>query len=213
MSEVTTPPGPSDVDKVAAARAAIARKSWAEAFELLTAADREGPLSGADLEALALAAFFAGQPQVEDDARERAFTAWLDEGDEVRAAYVAISHGRNLGRLGKVSLAAGWVRRAERLLPEGGDTYAHGYLYLVRSEAAALQGDIVGALELAERAVEIASRSSNADLRAWGLAHIGELKIASRATRRAGSRCSRRRRSPPSTASSPRSRAASPRAG
>jgi len=179
MAEVTTPPGPSEVDKVAAARAAIGRKAWPAAFELLSAADREMTLSGADLEALALCAFFAGQPQVEDDARERAFTAWLNEGDEIRAAFVAIAHARNLGRLGKASLAAGWVRRAEQLLPPDGETYAHGYLLLARSEFAASQGNIADALELADRAVAIAGRSSNADLRAWSLAHIGEMKIAS----------------------------------
>jgi class 3 adenylate cyclase len=179
MAEVSTPPGPSEVDKVAAARAAIGRKAWPVAFELLSAADREGVLSGADLEALALCAFFAGQPQVEDDARERAFTAWLAEGDEIRAAFVAIAHARNLARLGKASLAAGWVRRAEQLLPAEGETYAHGYLLLARSEFAALQGDIPGALALADRAVAIAGRSSDADLRAWSLAHIGEMKIAS----------------------------------
>ena len=114
---------------------------------------------------------------MEDDAKERAFTAYLNEGDELRAAYTAIAHARNLGRMGKLSLASGWVRRAERLLPEGGDTYAHGYLLLVRSEAAAGQGDIATALELAERVVEVAGHSSDADLRAWGLGNLGYLKI------------------------------------
>ena len=178
MTEAASTAATPDADPLEAARAAIARKAWPEAYELLTAADATGSLGAQDLEALALASFYAGQPEREDDAKERAFRAWLDEGDEVRAAYVAISHGRNLGRLGKYSLAAGWVRRAERLLPEDGETYAHGYLLLVRSEAAAFQGDTEAALALAERAVEIAGRASDADLRAWSLAHIGEMKIA-----------------------------------
>lgn len=184
MSEVTLPPPESGVDPLAEAHAAIARKAWPKAFELLSAADDAGTLGARDLEALALASFFAGQPEREDDARERAFRAWLEEGDEIRAAFVAISHARNQGRLGKISLAAGWVKRAERLLPEGGDTYAHGYLLLVRSEGAAMQGDIDGALALAEQAVAIADRSSDADLRAWGLSHIGEIKIATGDTAR-----------------------------
>jgi class 3 adenylate cyclase len=182
MSEVTTPPGPSDVDKVAAARAAIARKAWPEAFELLSAADREGPLRGPELEALSLAAFFAAQPEVEDDALERAFKAYLDEGDEVRAAYVAIGLGRAAGRLGKASIASAWLRRAERLLPEGGDTYAHGYLALIRSETARFSGHTDEAVALAEQAIAIGARTSDADLRAWALANLGEMKIATGAT-------------------------------
>ncbi len=182
MSEVLTPSGPPEVDKIAAARAAIARKAWPEAFELLSAADREGPLAGADLEALSLTAFFAAQPEVEDDALERAFKAYLDAGDEPRAAYVAIELGRTAGRLGKASIASGWLRRAERLLSDGGDTYVHGYLSLIRSEQARYTGRVDEAVALAEQAIDIGARTSDADLRAWALANLGEMKIATGAT-------------------------------
>ena len=38
---------------------------------------------------------------------------------------------------GKASIASAWTRRAERLIGPEGDTYVHGYLALVGSEAAA----------------------------------------------------------------------------
>ena len=114
-------PTSAEPDPLVAARAAIARNAWPEAFELLTAAERDQALTGADLESLALAAFFAGQPEVEDAATERAFNAYLAEGNDARAAYVALHIARNAGRVGRPSIASGWIRRAERLVGPDGD--------------------------------------------------------------------------------------------
>ena len=185
MGEVPAPASGGPLEPLAAARAATARHAWDEAFAAMGEADRAGQLSGDDLEAYAVDAFFAGHPEVRDEATERAFKARLEEGDTVRAAYLAIVIARWAGMLGNTSIAAGWFRRAERLLePEtggptgGGDTYAHGYLALARSEAAAGAGDDEAAIELVDRAIAIGTRRSDADLRAWALAHLGELKIA-----------------------------------
>jgi class 3 adenylate cyclase len=181
VSEVPSPAS-AVPDPLEAGRAAIARNAWSEAFELLSAAERQGELSGPDLESLALAAFFVARPDDEDAARERAFNAYLASGDQVRAAYTAIQLARDASRFGRLSIASGWVRRAERLLGGEGDTYAHGYLALSQSEIASTQGDIDTALALAERAVAIGTQATDADLRAWALAHLGELKIARGAT-------------------------------
>ena len=75
-------------------------------------------------------------------------------------------------------MASAWTGRAERILGSDGDTYAHGYLALVRSEGAAATGDIDAALRLAERAVDIGSRAVDADLKASALSNLGALKIA-----------------------------------
>ncbi len=58
MTEAS-PPTSATADALHAGREALARHAWPEAFEQLSLADRAGPLSGADLEGLALAAFFA----------------------------------------------------------------------------------------------------------------------------------------------------------
>ena len=181
MSDVASTTSASP-DPLVAGRAAIVRNAWPEAFELLTAAQQQHELSGSDLESLALAAFFTGHPEEEDAAQERAFHAYLASGDEVRAAYVAIGLARDAGRFGRPSIASGWIRRAERLLGGEGDTYVHGYLALSKSEVASAQGDIDAALTLAERAVAIGNQATDADLRAWSLANLGELMIARGAT-------------------------------
>src|SRR5919108_4380698 len=99
-----------------AAREALGRHAWREAFELLSGADRDGGLSGQDLEALAEAGFFTAHADVADEARQRAFKAYLDEGNQVRAAAVALGLAREFAHKGKPSMASAWARRGERLL-------------------------------------------------------------------------------------------------
>jgi class 3 adenylate cyclase len=182
MTEVTSPASAAPIDPLQAGREALARHAWGEAFELLSQADREGVLSGADLEHLAEAAFFAARADVELDIKERAFKAYVAGGDEIRAAYLALDLAHHHYFAGKESIAAGWVRRAEKILGADGDTYAHGYLTLIRSELAGMSGDTEAALALAEQAIAIGDRAADADLRAYAQMNLGELKIASGST-------------------------------
>ena len=163
MSESTPPGTAPTADSVVIGRDALARHDWAEAFEQLSQADRDGHLSGADLEALALAAFFGAHAEGELAAKERAFKAYEAEGNELRAAYLAIDVARAYGYAGKYSIASAWKRRAERLIGPEGDTYVHGYLALIGSEAAGAMGDPDSALALADRAVELGKAAAEAD--------------------------------------------------
>jgi class 3 adenylate cyclase len=182
MSEASPPTAPPPTDPLDAGRDALARHAWVEAFEQLSLADRQGELSGTDLEGLALAAFFAARADVGVDAKERAFKAYETEGNELRAAYLALDIAREYSFAGKPSIASAWGRRAERLIGADGETYAHGYLALLRSEIAASTGDGETALQLAERAVDIGTRAADADLTAHAQTNLGVLKIASGAT-------------------------------
>ena len=183
MTDVKPPTFTPHTDPVRAGREALARHAWLEAFEQLSQADRDGGLSaGTDLEALALASFFGAHADGELTAKERAFKAYEAEGNDLRAAYLAIDIARWYGYGGKYSIASAWKRRAERLIGADGDTYAHGYLALIDSEAAGAMGDPDKALALAERAVEIGKAADDADLTAYGLTNLGALKIASGAT-------------------------------
>jgi class 3 adenylate cyclase len=177
MTEVTSPSA-APPDPVEAGRAALARHEWRDAFELLSQADREAELPGADLEALSSAAFFSARADVELEVKERAFKAYQAEGNETRAAFFALDLARTYGYAGKPSIASAWLRRAERILGGDGDTYAHGYLAMTRSEAAAAAGDTDAALALAERAVSIGDRVADGDLKAFALSNLGSLKIA-----------------------------------
>jgi len=182
MGEVDPGGSAAAEDRARAGREALGRHDWQLAFDELSRADREGALTGDELEALALAAFFAAHPDAEVDAKERAFKAYEAQGDGLRAAYLAADIGRQYGYAGKRSIASAWTRRAERLVGLDGETYVHGYLALVRSEAASAAGDIESALSHAERAVAIGARAADADLSAYALSNLGALKIATGAT-------------------------------
>ena len=176
------PVGPADPDLLTAGLEALGRHRWQEAFDLLSRADAEGNLSGADLESLADAAFFAARADLEIEVKERAFKAHQAEGNELRAAYVALRLARDYWFRGKLSIASAWGRRGERLLDGKPESYAHGYLALGKSELASSTGNIEEALELAEQAVQIASRAAQADLQAFALTNLGKLKIATGST-------------------------------
>ncbi|HEY8801272.1 MAG TPA: adenylate/guanylate cyclase domain-containing protein [Candidatus Limnocylindrales bacterium] len=182
MSPRTTPTKAPAPDTARTGREALARHAWPKAFELLSRADREGSLTGPDLEALAEAAFFSAHADAEVEAKERAFKTYLAEENPLRAAYVALDLARRNGMSGKHSIASAWMKRGERLLEGQPETSVNGYLALVQSDGASAAGHIGTALELAERAVEISNRASDGDLQAWAMAALGTLKIATGAT-------------------------------
>jgi class 3 adenylate cyclase len=178
MTEVSSPTTSPATDPVQAGRDALARHEWPAAFELLSGADRGEPLSGADLESLATAAFFVAKADLGIEAKERAFKAYEAEGNDLRAAYLALDIAAESFYAGKPSIASAWTRRAERIIGPDGETYAHGYLALIRSGGALAGGDLDGALALAERAVAIGTNTAHADLKAFALTSLGSLKIA-----------------------------------
>jgi class 3 adenylate cyclase len=179
MADAEAPPvGPPISDALRAGREAYAAHVWQEAHDRLLEADRATPLDGEDLESLAVASFFAADPEVEFDARERAYARYEAAGDTVRAAYLAVYLARTYGIAGKPALAAGWARKAERLIGADGDTYAHGYLALVGSERAAATGELDTALAFAERAVAIGDAAADKDLAAFAQSNLGWLKVA-----------------------------------
>jgi class 3 adenylate cyclase len=169
---------PATSDLPHAAREALDRHAWDEAFELFARADRDGDLSGPDLEALAEAAWFTGHSDIATDVKERAFKAYLAGGDRIRAAYLALNLTQGYGYRGKPSIASAWMRRGERLLEGEAESYAHGYVALCRGEGAREAGNIDTAIELAEEAVEIGGRVGDADLQAAALTLLGSLRIA-----------------------------------
>ena len=100
MSEGMPPSTSAPASPLDRGRDALARHAWQEAFEQLSQADRGGQLSGADLESLALASFFGAQAAGELGVKERAFKAHEAEGNELRAAYLAVDIARAYGYAG-----------------------------------------------------------------------------------------------------------------
>src|SRR4051794_9671767 len=182
MSDPTSATGTTAGDPLDVGHEAISRHDWAAAFDALTEAEQAHGLSGHDLEDLATAAFFTARGGRDREIKERAFAAYEAEGDTLRAAYLAVDIAREYGYQGQRSIAGVWIRRAERLIGTEGSTYVHGFLAIVRSEAAAAAGDIDGALTLAESAIDIGRQASHPDLSAYALVNLGSLKIASGST-------------------------------
>jgi tetratricopeptide (TPR) repeat protein len=178
MSDAVLPVDYAIADPLGAGRSAFARHAWQEAFELLTRADAAASLEGPDLESLSTAAFFAGRADLRTPTLERAFAAYQRSGDVVHAAFVALQVANAFSMRGKTSVASAWARRAERLLNGHAESYAHGFLALIKSEQAKKSGDIPRALELANEAVSIGERTSHQDLHAFALAAQAALRIA-----------------------------------
>jgi tetratricopeptide (TPR) repeat protein len=144
---------------VAGAREAAARGDWEEAYDVLVKADADGLARPADLALLGEVAYAAGHLDVTIEAWERAHALFVRTGDPVAAAGAAVRVAMHL--LLDTALMApvrGWLARAERLLEGQEETSAHAWLAVVRTYERMLTGDVLGARQWSERAIEVGSR-------------------------------------------------------
>jgi len=94
-------------DPIEAGREAVRLRAWEDAYELLSSAgDR---LAAEDLRGLGEAAFWSGRPDEAVAARERAYKAYLDEGDPLRAADTALRLAFDYFPKGNLPLFRGWL--------------------------------------------------------------------------------------------------------
>ncbi len=113
-------------ESVAGGLDAVARRRWSEGYELLSAADAEGILDGAALDALADAAFALGHHEEARAAHERAYTAHVQGGDASAAAASAVKLGVIFVRRGEIPHVMGWLSSAERRLEDQPESVGHG---------------------------------------------------------------------------------------
>jgi class 3 adenylate cyclase len=165
-------------DPLHPAREAADRRSWVEAFEAFSSADRERPLGPEDLDRLAKAAWWTGRPNDSIAAHERAYAAYVERGDVESAAFAALTLRREHAVKLEGSTAKGWLARAERLLADRPDSPITGYLAIAHAEIALGRGELDHALDHAERAMAISSDSDDPDLQAWALMRRGQVLIA-----------------------------------
>ncbi|HEY7600516.1 MAG TPA: hypothetical protein VH741_11370, partial [Candidatus Limnocylindrales bacterium] len=160
-------------------REAFDRQAWADARELLSAADTAASLAPEDLERLAIATYLLGRYEESTELSRRAHKEAVRAGDigrAVRSAFwVAIEH---LGR-GEMAPAAGWLARAERLVgPAGGERVESGYLLVAEAARSMAMGDAAAALSANEQAVSLGIRFADPDLVVLGQLGVGETLIA-----------------------------------
>ena len=146
------------------ARDALGRHEWQQAYDLLTEADQTRSLSGEGLWLLASAAYWTAHPDETVVALERAYGAYLDEGDRASAAMMAFRVGEQHGMRMAMPQAMGWAARAQRLGEENPEWPVHGWLTWMHGLLAWFQGDFDAAIAHYDEALELASRSGDRDL-------------------------------------------------
>ncbi len=160
-------------------RKSFDQQAWADACDLLWAADREAPLAPEDLERLAMATYLVGKYAESMELSRRSYRDAIRATDVGRAArsafWVAVEY---LGR-GEMAPAAGWLAKAERLVGEGrGERVESGYLLVAAAVQSLATGDPDAALGSYERAAAIGSRFADPDLIVLARVGAGESFLA-----------------------------------
>src|SRR5215207_5239876 len=160
-------------DPLRAGREAFARRDWEAAFELLSEADSREPLGPEDLERLGEAGYWTNHHDESYPFRQRAFHAYLKEGNKGRAAYAALMLTIHYANRMEFAVAGGWFAKAERLLAGEAECFAHGHLAVVTTLFKEVAGDWPAVLDSAQQAYGIGCDCADADLQALGLAFQG----------------------------------------
>jgi len=151
-------------DTLRLGRAAMARRSWTDAYQLFSAADADSPLEPDDLEQLALAAYLTGHNDVSTQAWSRAHHEALRNDDPQRSARNAFLLGTDLMFRGELAPAMGWFARAGRVL-EGCDECAGlGWLVTWNSYGQMWGGDPALAEPAFAESVAVGQRFGDLDL-------------------------------------------------
>ena len=151
------------------------RRAWADAFDKLSAADRETPLAPEDLERLAISAYLVGRDADRDEVLARAHQEWLRLGGTERAARCAFWLAFGLLNRGELARGGGWLARARRLLDDGHlDCVEQGYLLIPVAIQRLVEGDAAAAYATFGQAAKIGERFGDRDLATLARAGRGQ---------------------------------------
>ena len=155
-----------------AARQAIERHEWGQAYRLLCEEAASGPLSIDGLDSLGTVAYLTGREGEAFDRWTEAHAACLAAGDVPRAARLGLQLALALGFKGDIGRSSGWVARVRQVLDQTADCVEHGYLeYAAGMCRIFADGDLPGAREAFARAAKVAERFGDRELRT--LANLG----------------------------------------
>jgi DNA-binding CsgD family transcriptional regulator len=144
---------------------AFNRRTWAEAYRLLSELGRDEPLASDDLERLASAAYLIGNDEEAEAAWARAHHGYLDRGDADGAARSASWLAFGLLQRGARAPAAGWLARAARILDEARlDSVVRGYLLVPAAIQRIVHGDAASGHAIFSEAADIGRRFGDRDL-------------------------------------------------
>lgn len=174
----TSDPEAEPSAELTAGRLALAERRWSDAIAHLELAASTLPLEGTDLDGLGEASWWLGRLGDAVAYGERAFAAHDAAAHRVKAARSALNLVTYLSQRSESSIAAGWFRRAERLLDGVPESAAHAWLLRPRLNQAIHHGDLDKALALAEQVLDIGLRLGDRDLGAIGLQDRGRVLVA-----------------------------------
>ncbi|MEX2293042.1 MAG: LuxR C-terminal-related transcriptional regulator [Acidimicrobiales bacterium] len=160
------------------AREFVARWSWTEA---LTAARSVTPGSGRPegdrLDILAESSWWLGRLDDCIEAREQAYTHYLDAGELRRAGQCAVWLWEHHGMRARPAIANAWLRRARRAVGEDVESVEYGHLILREAEGLHGSGDLKQASAMAREALTLGQVLGSIDLEAEALQTLGRVLI------------------------------------
>ena len=142
---------------IAAARDAVAHAAWPEAYAAFHGVDATR-LTGLDLEAFADAAWWGSKLAESLELRQRAYAAYVNEGEELAAAACAARLSVEHFLRGEPAVGTGFLKRTERHMEGRSNCVELGYLAMLHAAIAGFSGDAGVAIEQAEQAIEIGQR-------------------------------------------------------
>lgn len=153
-------------------RKSFHEQAWAEAYSLLSAANRVRSLEAEDLERLAVAAYLIGNTDDCTDLWQRAHHSFLNQENIKQAVYCAFWLGMILLNRGNSAQGSGWIARAGRLIDDyQQDCVEKGFLLVPEALRDLSAGNYETAYSLFSQAAEIGKRFNNPDL--MTLARLG----------------------------------------
>ncbi len=166
---------------IVTARDAAARAAWADAYAGFHQADVEA-LRGSDLEAFADAAWWGSKLTESLELRQRAYSAYVSEGDELAAAACAARVSVEHFLRNEPAIGMGFLKRTERHMEGRSDCVELGYLAMLQASIAGFSGDAAATIDLAAQAIEIGQRFGDPNLVGMsihleGLARIDQGRI------------------------------------
>lgn len=165
-------------DLLSEGRQAHMSQRWRDAYVALSAAGELVDLGSEDLRSLGDSAYWLGHRKEAVAAKEKAYGAFVREGNTQAAALMAL----DLALLYKYGLATAvskaWASRAENLVGDAIGTEAHGYLLRWKSVYAfETEGEPDKALALADQVIAAGVELGNRSIEALGLMDKGRFLV------------------------------------
>ena len=170
----------SDLD---AARQATSEQRWADAAALFAECDAIDELGAEDLDRWALALQCLGKPSDAIPILVRSAASHTQADRRDLAAVNAVSLATIHLERGEAPLAKGWLARAQDLVATHPDSLAAGLLLWMSGRAAAFEGNLQGALELAGKAYDFGRKVGDFRIESLGLMYRGFFRMSLGETR------------------------------